>query len=515
MPQHPTGPHAALSKDAQTRLKAADEQWNHVREWVEEVMSFTMPRKLDRRSDRARTDEEVITLFTSIGMDVTNDFAADMAQAFMPREVDWVDLEPGPGVPEGDKKRIKEAIRAQKEHVFQTIRSSNLYDRSIPAWKDISISVCGLFIQDVHPLLPVDVQHVPGHQLRIQTGPRGGVDDRFWPRKVYWKDVPALLPGAKLSQKHRDCIEKKPLDKVKIVQGGWRNWSKTEFLLSPRWQWVEMIEEDVVSERTLDGPGAMPLQIGRWDPSSESPWGTGPGYNALAEMRSLDELKADLLEGIHKAVNPPMLYPEDGVINPRDGVNAGEWFPSMPGSGRDIKPLFEGHDIDAGFFGEDHFERIIRRHYFQDEPVQRGKTPPTLGQWLDEAQRIQQRIGAPAAPLWSEYIFEIFTRFHRILIDRAEIEPVRLDGRLVNMIPINPIQRSQKQEDVLLATRLLEIGQQFFPNLLPAIVNAPDTMQAIKEALGDDLVKLEDANQAQILQMLQQVMGAAPGAQAA
>lgn len=501
-------PHASLSKEAQMRLKGADEHFEEVREWLEEVMSFTMPRKLDKTADRARTDEEVILLYTSIGIDVTNDFASDMAQAFMPREVEWVDLEPGTAIPPEQNKEIKDKIKALKKRIFKEIAASNFYDRTNPAWKDIGVSTGGMFIQDIHPLLPVDCQHIPGHQLRIQTGPRGGIDDRFWCRKVFWKDIPSLLPGAALSNKQKDKIEKKPLDRVKIAQGGWRDWSKPEFLFTPRWQWVDMIENDVVNGRMLDGTGIMPILIGRWDPSSESPWGTGPGYNALADMRSLDELKGDLLENIHKAVNPPMLYPEDGVINPRDGVSAGDWLPSMPGSGRDIQPLFKGADIDAGFFGEDHFERIIRRHFFQDEPVQRGKTPPTLGQWLDEAQRIQQRIGGPAAPLWSEYIFEIFLRFNRILTNRNEVAPVSLsDGKVVNLVPVNPIQRSQKQEDVLLATRLLEIGQQFFPDILPAIVNAPETLKQIKEALGDDLVELEDADQAQIIQLLQNAIG--------
>ncbi len=182
-----------------------------------------------------------------------------------------------------------------------------------------------------------------------------------------------------------------------------------------------------------------------------------------------------------------------------------------PGSGEDVKELNTGARIDLGYLSAEFFTDTIRRLYFQDAPLQKGKTPPTATQWLDEAQRIQKRMGVPAAPVFSEGAAEVFLRFHRIGIERGQYVPIRLsDGDTVMMVPVNPVRRAQLQENVLLGTRLLEIIAQFFgPETVRLVVNTPGTIKKIKDALGDDLIELEDLDQAGFLTKLQGLLGAA------
>lgn len=510
MPINPD--HKDLTRDAKERTEAAEKHWRKNRIWIDDVMAFTQPRNVRPESDRALKDDASLDLFTSIGMEVNGDFASDLLSAFTPEDLEWVDLVPGSLVPEAEKGSIKEAAEGLKKSVFQDISRSNFYAVAPNAYKDFGATAGAVFIQDIGAVMPANVQHVPISQLRMQIGPYGGVDDRFWVRKVFWKDIPALFPGImeekNLPPEYKDKLKNKRLDTVTVTQGGWRLWDD---VTQEKWQWINMIEDWMLRPEQFTGAGTMPMIVGRWDPNTLSPWGTGPGFNALADLRSLDDVNYNLIDNIGKTVSPPMGYPDDGILNPRDGVEAGDWFPMRPGSGDDIKPLVSGARLDLGYFTKEDFELTIRRQYFQDQPMQRGKTPPTLGQWLDEAQRIQKRLGVPAAPMFSEFAAEVYLRFYRIKINRGQAQDIKLqDGTIVQMVPVNPIRRAQKQEDVLLATRLLEIIAQFFgPEFARVAVNAPETIKNLKDALGDDLVKLSDMEQAELLNKLQTLAGIA------
>ncbi len=517
MPENPQ--YKELTKDAKERIAACQKHWNKVQCWIDDVMAFVQPRNVRPGSTRFIDEQGRVDLFTSMGIEVNGDFASDLLTAFTPQDIEWIDLEPGSEVPDGERGSIKDQAKKLKEAVFQDISRSNFYTVVPNAYKDIGVSTGAIYIQDIAPSLPANVQHVPLWQLLIQVGPYGGIDDRFWKRKVYWKDIQALFPGIarELPSDMQMKMKDKRLDTVEIVQGGWRIWDD---ITSEVWQWVNMIDGFIVRPQVLKGAGSMPLIVGRWDPNTVSPWGTGPGYNAMADLRSLDDVNYNIIDGIGRTINPPTTYPDDGVINPHEGVEAGDWVPARPGSAEDIKPLISGARLDLGYFTKEDFEHTIRRHHFLDQPVQRGKTPPTLGQWLDEAQRIQKRLGVPAAPMFSEIAAEVWLRFHRIQINRGKASEIRLkSGEIVQMVPVNPVRRAQRQEDVLLATRLMEIITQFFgPEVARVVVNMPGTVKAIQDALGDDLVKLENMDQATALVTLQTVLGLvgqAPGAMGA
>jgi hypothetical protein len=515
MPVNPA--HTQLTKEAKERLDAAKKHWDKIVCWLDDVLAFTQPRNVRPESKRALDEEGRVDLFTSIGIEVNGDFASDLLTAFTPEDIEWVDLVAGSEIPEAEKATVKESASALKKAIFQDISRSNFYGVAPNAYKDLGATTGAIFIQDLGGAMPANVQHIPIAQLRIQIGPYGGVDDRFWVRKVFWKDIPAIFPGVAdhLPPDMKKKLKEARLDMVTVTQGGWRIWDD---VTQERWQWVNMIGDWMWAPQELNGAGSMPLIVGRWDPNTLSPWGTGPGFNALADLRSLDDVNYNIIDNIGRAVNPPHVYPDDGILNPRDGVEAGDWLAARPGSAEDVKPLNSGARLDLGYFTKEDFELTIRRHYFQDQPIQRGKTPPTLGQWLDEAQRIQKRLGVPAAPMFSEFAAEVFLRFYRIKINRRQVEDVKMrDGTIVQLVPVNPIRRAQKQEDVLLAVRLMEIITQFFgPEVARIIVNMPETVKKIQDALGDDLVELENMDQAQAMVKLQTVLGLAaqapPGA---
>ncbi|MFP4004580.1 MAG: portal protein [Alphaproteobacteria bacterium] len=502
--------HRELTDEAKERLAAADRHWKKVCPWLDDVLAFTQPRNVRPESKRALTDEASLDLFTSIGIEVNGDFASDLLSAFTPEQGDWVELKPGIEIPEAERRTVKEAAKALAGTVFQEISRSEFYATAPSAYKDFGASTGSIFIQDIGAALPANVHHIPLSQLRLQVGPYGGVDDRFWVRKVFWKDIPAIFPGVQdaLPPELKKKLKDNRMGTVEIVHGGWRIWDD---VTQERWQWVQMIDGWMWQPQELNGAGSMPMIVGRWDPNTLSPWGTGPGFNALADLRSLDDVNYNIIDNVGKTVSPPMGYPDDGILNPRDGVEAGDWLPMRPESGKDIVPLISGARLDLGYFTKEDFELTIRRHYFQDQPIQRGKTPPTLGQWLDEAQRIQKRLGVPAAPMFAEFAAEVFLRFHRIKINRGQARDIKLkDGTVVQLVPVNPVQRAQKQEDVLLAVRLMEIITQFFgPEVARVVVNMPETVRKIKDALGDDLVELENLDQAQAMTKLQTVLGMA------
>ena len=120
-------------------------------------------------------------------------------------------------------------------------------------------------------------------------------------------------------------------------------------------------------------------------------------------------------------------------------------------------------NLDTGFFSEDRLEDRLRQRFYQDGPRQRGETPPTASQWIDERRRVQQRLGKPSAPLWREFFMPFVQRVEYLAIQLGKMdEALTHNEAVISVQPISPLQKAQNQDKVMVSRSNLGLAFEVF-----------------------------------------------------
>jgi hypothetical protein len=240
----------------------------------------------------------------------------------------------------------------------------------------------------------------------------------------------------------------------------------------------------IIFAETYRGKGSCPMYVARWSRDPTTAYGVGPTYRCLPDIKTLNHVKFLQLKNLDKTVDPAMSYEDDGVVNIDQGIDPGTWVPRAVGS-KAPEAMESKAKFDVSWVQADDLISSIKRAHYQDEPNQRGRTPPTAEQWRDEAMRRMRRMGTPAANLVEELQYPIVTRFGYLLARRGRLPKVELNGQEVALSPISPLLRAQEMEDVVRADQTLErFAQLFGPQALNVAVKQIDYLNWVGERTG-------------------------------
>jgi len=491
------------SKDPKKELEAeAIDRLRDARRWKElwvidfrECYFFSAPHRQRQVSSQTKPPVQRLLdapeLQTSCGYEWTGDFVTEVVNTYMPEAQNWCERGPGMFISPDMFKQVQDQVRKQDKQIFEAMKASNLYPEIAKAFNpDLAIGTVGLWIDMRRPHLPIEVMACPLRELEVNIGPGGLIDDRFVIRYTKYRYLKSLLPkDVSLPKKIEDQIRDVPNNSTDIKWGFWRLWEEDE----ETWQHTIQVEDDLVHDARMVGEGSCPLIVGRWNATSDWPWGYGPLIQTLPDLRQIDELEGRKIDVIDRNLDPPLGYPDDSFTHVEQGVENGMAYPIRVGSQDAIKPLYSQVNVESAMLEHQEMEHRGKRLFYIDYPEQRGDTPPTLGQWLDELARAQRRIGTPGLPFWREVPAQIFLRFKYLLERMGTIQPIVVDGRAISLRPYNPAQRAAEQQEIATATQFAQIMAQMFPEEWKAVVDGRETMTAFMEKMRvTGLIKLRD-----------------------
>lgn len=508
----------ALPKDLKQRVDNAKVQRSRRQTQINEYLDYadpTRPRIGDE--NRTQTDKawQIQTLYDATLMEVHEDFGSDLIDRVMPRSRDWLSYEPDTTLDEAMAKALEPEFKRRTDIIFAAIRQSNLYDEAAGEWAmDLGHGTGAMTISDPHPSSPINFEAISPGQLLIERGPGGSTSLRA--REFSWalEDAMAYWPDYAWGEKHKRKLRSQGSRRTMV-----RILEAAVAVPDPgdeRWKWHVCVDDDEVFTDNLVGRGSCPHIVTRWRTHSNSPWGIGPGLKCLPDAMTLNQERRLILKNLGKIVDPPVVYDDDGVLNPEGGIGPGDWVPRLAGSKvEQMKP--EGI-IEAAYYEQGGLQDNIRRALYQYGPRQRGKTPPTFGQWMDEKTEEGRRLELPTGKVYSEGVVAILERVEYLLTKRGKLDPViTKDKTTVRLRPLSPLARQQAAEDVSQTNQILTMLRAFAdPQLLAATVDVVGTFENIVKALGDKNIVIRSAEDANAL--LQTVIGgqaqAQPGAPA-
>lgn len=509
-----TGEAKTLEQQAVSRLAACRTWKSYIELDLKEMYFFAAPNRQRQISSMVQPGQsrmlDAPELNTDQAFILTQDFITELVNAYMPEANPWCERGPGMLIKPEMWNKVKDDVKKYDKKIFEAMKASNLYPEITKAfYPDIATGTAGVWIDRKHPADPITVLAIPLRELEFDLGPYGEPDSRFAVRYCRNHDVREIV-GEEIWNKLDPDVRKnhgdKPYERTQVIFGFWRIWKdKTDVV----WQHVVMLRNNVVHDATLKGEGSCPLIVGRFNPTADWPHGHGPLYQGLPSLRQIDEL--EIMRSEHSAMSfkPPITYPDDSFVNVDQGVEEGMAYPIRPGTEDAVKAIYTPPPVNVGNYQYEEKLKNLRKLFFVDFPEQRGDTPPTLGQWLDEMARAQRRIGTPGLPFWREMCAPIFQRFQHLLEVAGVIPPIKVDGRAVALMPRNPAQAAAEQQEVGMAVKALQIIAGTWPEEFKMFVDGEKTMKWIVEKMRVTGIKFRDKDEVkQVIGQIAQLAGA-------
>lgn len=481
------------SKDFSARFSAAKRWRTDAEPDIKEVLRFCAPDRVNdfdqapHRKVKPDTDTHI-----SIGEEMATDLAGDLVNYFMPSEARWAEYEVTAPIPEEARDQVLALVEDREQQLYDLLDQSNLNDiKPQIFFEAASHGTPAIWVDQGHLSEPIFIEVVPPHELYLTPGHLGYLD-RFREKWVMTDFLEALLPTMDLDIPALQRKRMQPQSHCKVCWGYWLDWTDPG---NPMWKREVTVDGHRVSEEgEVIGPlnGACPLIPGRFNPRPGRPWGRGPGLKAMPDLLVLDKIEEVLLGKLDEQLDPAWTYVDDGILNFANGIVGGNAYPRrsevMP------EPLIAPANLDYGFFTKEGMEERIRVAFYQDGPRQRGDTPPTASQWVDERRRVQARLGKPSAPLFTELLLPLIQRVEFIAVQQGQMEgAITLDGRTINVKPISPLQRAQDQDQALTARSNLDgMMSTFGPEGTMQIVDPIATFRNIIRATGDKLTVMRE-----------------------
>lgn len=490
------------SKDFTRRYTAAKRFRDAEKPYIQEVLQFCCPGRehdFDRNQNSYRADDTQV--YISDGETLSNDLASDLVTYYTPAEAKWASYLVNMPIPEDQASAVQELVQDREDTLFDLIQTSNYNDiaKSI-MFEAASHGTPAMWVEAGHIAQPIHVEPVPPHELLLTPGYMGYLD-RFRERSVPADTLEPMFADwiAQGSVSLSDPkIRKKilnPAGMAKVVWGFWLDWSDPG---NPMWR-CEITVDDVrvtPAEPLNLGPmaGSCPLLVGRFNPQVGRPWGRGPGRTALPDMRVLDKIEELILTGMDQAVLPTIIYGDDGYLDFSEGIEAGRAYAANRGFTREqIYELNRNVKVEYATDAKQIILDKVRTAFYQDGPRQRGDTPPTASQWLDERRRIQQRLGKPSAPLWTELFYPFVQRVELLGMRLGKLtEAITHNGTQISVLPISPLQKAQNQDEVMVARSNLDLAFAAFQDQVGNFIDPVGTFKNVVRASGDRLTVIRE-----------------------
>lgn len=339
---------------------------------------------------------------------------------------------------------------------------------------------------------PFWIDHWPGRGLYYKTFHlseiyvdedfRGRIDTVYRKFQITARQAQQMFPDEMLTPKMREAVDKEKFDQqfwvLHVVRP--RKDRDPQRLDFRRLAWESRyISIDDRAQIRESGYSSMPMAFSRYVTAPRERYGRSPAMQVLGNIRTTNEMMRTLLRAGHKAVDPPLLLPEDGVLTQLQtkpgGLNVGGMgFDGTPRVG--VMP--QGNNFPIGMELLNNEREPIRDAFLEKvwSLVLERRDRMTATEVL-ELTRMQGMLLAPMASRQeTEWLGPQIERELDIGLQVGFIPPMPQEmleeGASVRAVYDNPLSRAAKAEEAIGFGRWVEM-------LAPIAAFAPDVYDVI------------------------------------
>ncbi|MBC6444295.1 MAG: head-tail connector protein [Alphaproteobacteria bacterium GM202ARS2] len=252
------------------------------------------------------------------------------------------------------------------------------------------------------------------------------------------------------------------------------------------YDYVVVFEEGSGGENGIVHRGRFyesPFITFRWLKTAGELYGRSPVMKALPEIKTANKVVELILKNASIAVTGIWQAEDDGVLNPSNvRLVPGTIIPKAVGS-RGLTPLEAPGRFDVSQLVLQDLRERIRQALLADRLGPPNRSRMTATEVLERTADLSRLLGATYGRLQNELLAPLVRRALGILRRRGEVESIRVDGQLVEVMYHAPLARAQRRTDahdvLLWLETVAGMGQTAM-----AAVNMGATVRWLGERLG-------------------------------
>ena len=457
----------------------------------QEILDYVMPRKADIVTKRTKGEKRAEVLFDSTAITASNLLSASLQGTLTSPSMQWFYLK----LREKELNEIRDVqlwLEDSAKRMYDVFNESNFNTEVHEMYLDmVTMGTASLFVEEgiggfdeagVH----FNTLHISEYYIQENTS--GYVDTVYRKYKLTARQAVQEFGEDSLGEKVLQAAKDKPDKKfnfihaVEPLEDYERSMGKGATKLP--FHSCHVCEEDKMVVRG-GGYNEFPYLVPRWSKATGEIYGRSPSYNALADIKTLNKSVEIGLKAWSKAIDPPLLVQDDGVIG-RVRMTPGGI--TVVRNDAAVKPFQSGANVQLTDMKEAQLRSAIRQAYYSDQ-LQLQQGPQMTATEVQVRYELMQRLLGPTLGRFQseflnpliERVFGIMNRAGALLEAPPEVQGAKLDIEYVG-----PLARSQKMEEAIAVERLYQLVMQIAP-ADPSLMDIIDNDEAIRaraELLG-------------------------------
>ena len=451
----------------------------------QEILDYVMPRKAEITFLRSRGEKRTEVLFDSTAITANNLLAASLQGTLTSPSLPWFSLK----LRDDDANKVRDIqiwLEDTARRMYAVFNESNFNTEVHEMYLDLcSVGTSAIFVEEANEGflqggLHFNTLHIA--EYFIQENSTGRVDTLYRKYKMTARQAVQEFGEDNVGTKIKEAIKAKPDTQFNFIHAveptqdyersvGMKSKTKLPF------HSCHVCFEDKMVVR-VGGYNEFPYLVPRWSKATGEIFGRSPSYNALPDIKTLNKAVEIGLKAWAKAIDPPLLVTDDGVIG-RVRMTPGGI--TVVRSDTAIKPLQIGSNWQITDLKENQLRTAIRQAYYSDQ-LQLQEGPQMTATEVQVRYELMQRLLGPTLGRFqTEFLNPLIERVFGIMMraDALMPRPEAMAGLNMDIEYVGPLARSQRMEEAIAVERLYQLAMQVV-QVDPTVMDVIDHEQAIR-----------------------------------
>ena len=429
------------------------------------ILDYVMPRKADITFIRSQGESRTEVLFDSTAITANNLLAASLHGTLTSPSLQWFHLKLREDALNRDRD-VQLWLEDSAQKMYDLFNETNFNTEVHELYLDLcSIGTGAIFVEEGKKGFDIDAIHFNTlhiSEFYIRESINGKVDTLYRRYKLTARQAIQEFGEDNLGEKLLEAVEKKPDKEFFFIhaveptedyeRGTGEKTTKLPF------HSCHVCEDDQMVVRT-GGYNEFPYLVPRWSKATGEVFGRSPSYNALPDIKTLNKAVEIGLKAWAKAIDPPLLVTDDGVIGRVRVTPGGLTVVRSDGS---VKPLQIGTNWQITDMKENQLRTAIRQAYYSDQ-LQLQQGPQMTATEVQVRYELMQRLLGPTLGRFqSEFLNPLIERVFGIMLRNNAFLPAPeiIEGSKVDVEYVGPLARSQRMEESVAIDRLYQLAMQ-------------------------------------------------------
>ena len=450
----------------------------------QEILDYVMPRKAEITFLRSRGEKRTEVLFDSTAITANNLLAASLQGTLTSPSLPWFSLK----LRDDDANKVRDIqiwLEDTARRMYAVFNESNFNTEVHEMYLDLcSVGTAAIFVEEANEGflqggLHFNTLHIA--EYFIQENATGKVDTLYRKYKMTARQAIQEFGEENLGPKIKEAAKMKPdtqfnfIHAVEPTADYERAVGKAKTKLP--FHSCHVCEEDKMVVR-VGGYNEFPYLVPRWSKATGEIFGRSPSYNALPDIKTLNKAVEIGLKAWAKAIDPPLLVTDDGVIGRVRMTPAGI---TVVRNDSAIKPLQIGSNWQITDLKENQLRTAIRQAYYSDQ-LQLQEGPQMTATEVQVRYELMQRLLGPTLGRFqTEFLNPLIERVFGIMMraDALMPRPEAMSGMNMDIEYVGPLARSQRMEEAIAVERLYQLAMQVV-QVDPTVMDVINHEQAIR-----------------------------------